>query len=269
VKLDSLKWAVHTAGYTIQRGEDSSNERGIRRHVEHVVPNGSALNESYSPLAKSHARLYRLFAAIKSEEGIIRFADDYGLLERDALKALRQAPGQEPEQLAEAVQRWRDEIHAMNTALCRWDYLQGRTNTMEGAERAIVSHRFLADIGQFGEGSPIWKRKVRVWILRKLKEALAEKLERHCGFTVTMDADSEPPLQIEPAPRTLLGVAWYQAARAISAREDYFLCPTCQTNWVEPNEIGRPRRFCSESCKVRAHQKRSQHAALPRKQKGR
>jgi hypothetical protein len=244
--LQSFECEVSLAGYevvsraqwglrTLNRWAD--NEQ-LDKHELLVPKDPEAPVRTYRPFSPAHSALFKEFAECpNTAEGIVRFADQYGLLrkpldphvdlarESGALRMLRLS---EADMAGEANRRtgyyedfvvhWKADISAVRSLIGR---LSGRA-LEAGDFKSRGGAKFLNSALMFhGVGHRIF------WYEGRAHEG--------------------------PLPRNLAGAIWLQLAFSLVRPAEYRTCPVCQ----RPFEVAaglstgkrKNARFCSQRCK--------------------
>lgn len=239
----------------------------------------------YEPL-KAEPTLFRVFAGLEPTESRFQgFADDYGALGFDVSL---DAGG--PARKGEPFSRWKAEWKAIRNIvevlgavnqrdvkrLAGWIQVTGdkaafvRRTPRELAHGSIIAIR----------DDDIWHESMKrengqverlmrlatFWIQRLVNERLNGDLTNgtHVRPRLLFHVDQgEFVLQIVPS--SLIGVLWLQCALAIEGDLEYRRCAWCR-QWIllSPEGEGRRRhtKYCSSSCKLKAHRERHRPVGL-------
>jgi hypothetical protein len=215
----------------------------------------------YLPFAEFSA-LFRDFAdTATTPEGILAFANQYGLLGFPPRRAL--VPSDQPKMFVmikgEMLKDWIQQIQAMRNATTLWDMIrsdkradlakiiswqQSREERVAGWYHGIQLIPGVPDTCTSDDVITPALSLLRNWIN---------------DFLVTTVS---PRMQFEPArrelglrllPSTLLAALWLQLARAVSGNRDFHVCKKCG-RWFELSNLQSEHRtvrrlFCTDACK--------------------
>ena len=239
-------WLVSDGGYYWTKGKKPFlDEKWVGKSTD------------YDPLSKSG--LFLTFSGTEpTKPGILQFANRFGLLSLEGKETLKE---------------WQREITMMRQAVEIWGLVEkGKLHILEQyPETELPSIDSLIDRRRqkFGlpkktRNDPRDKRKARqkdavVWIVNVVSDRLKEVQ------LVFRPHAQNSPLGIGFIVRSLRAALWLQFAQAVHGKRELHWCRECQKAFqVEPPFTRRTKRYCSDSCRVRAYQKRrakAQHMA--------
>ena len=279
-------WEVSKRGYEwieAQKADSDAASKGLFLTVG--LTSGRVMDRNrYRPL-QDHSGLFRIFSEVEpTEEGILGFANKYGLLGADVTTNIRIPIPGKPDTMGvgEPIDKWKDQIALMRRVLDVWEL--ARAGDLEGLSRLIHAKEKLKDIsmsqsissglsglvmsGQIilsPEGHPEILEEARAGDLVKsallqVQYRVNEQLRGLTSPRILWDIDGTR-LGLGIQPTSLLGAMWLQLARAIDGQKDYRQCKECQT-WFELSpEVARTnRQYCSNACRIRAYRGRQEKA---------
>ncbi len=242
--------------------------------------------EQYNPL-KQHKCLFRSFAeAETSEEGILAFADTYGMLGLDRENA---DPNSPPLLCTlEPLEVWHREIRSISKALRLWDMVQaedahGLTTRLSpiiswvDADIKGGSVRNLPDpAASFPDFEPDdlrWFRThpevidyyragdlvvpAKMWV-----QAITNRhLESRISPRILWDDSVRKRWSLYFTPVNLIGAIWLQFAQSVTQEKDYRRCRQCESWFEIDHYTARTNRyFCSNACRSKAYRDRQTRA---------
>jgi len=258
-------WHVDTAGYVAERRIPTEDEEQlviIRR------PSVELGRSSYRPI-REETGLFRIFANLDYEDSaqITEFANSYGLLGEGVF--IDPEGGQGALEGGELFRTWAKEIDHMQRALRLWDCVQARDNEslkqyihwegtrsveyQKGRTRIVIanedSNREYLDRFPPGDVSIPAERLVQTVINKQIDGRVSPRLLWDEGGT---------KLRLYLVPKNLVGAMWLQFSQAVDGNIQFLVCPECEKPFaVNKSARGKPRIYCSASCRSRAHHKRS------------
>ncbi|HVK09833.1 MAG TPA: hypothetical protein VM597_13745 [Gemmataceae bacterium] len=232
----------------------------------------------YTPLRTNKGLFLEFIQTEVSRDGIKRFADHWGMLEGDSIVFPDPGGGIA---IGESFKLWRDSILTMSRAVRLW--LAARANDaaelgrlitwQEKGENRVEGWIFFEEI-KWGDGgighhgefldptvfdhvkssdrSAAALSFVQLWINQHLKPRTETR--------VLWNRDRRE-FCIRIVPSSLLGVLWWQFARAFVGEVSYQQCGVCK----RPMEIGSgafrvDRAFCSAACRQKDHRSKVKEA---------
>jgi hypothetical protein len=240
----------------------------------------------YSPLRNAPA-LFRTFIDLEpTQEAVLAFANEYGLLGDPvasfvALPATGTSAGGLAFDIAAGVDRyigigeqlcgWERQIMEMRELVELWDAATSESALME---QRIVWHpdrveyrnartwALIAGSMTEPELFARFRRGERVRpALMYLQKRVNEKISEHTTARLLWDPEGTL-LRLHVVPRSLVAALWLQFARAIEGQRRYLTCVQCR-RWMEisPDVRRSDARFCSGTCRTRAHRERRHRPA--------
>jgi len=268
-----LSWHRYSLGYQVveaQRTPDHPERELVVAHLPDEVGKGR-----YAPVDPDEQRaMFRMFAQTAPDpQGVVGFANRFGLLgvERDYYVLFFE--DDEVAGTAEPLTVWQDEIALMRDAVDLWRSLPYRRwdrrieDVLRRFTPLLPSPVMSPVVNQPPPPDPngpllrlldhtIDRRRWRDVAQLLLDFAINEKLGHGTAVRVLPRSD-ERPLSLATVPKNLLGAMWLQFAEAATGRAEIRQCPApgC-AEWFsisrEPGGCTRRRKFCSETCRVRA-----------------
>ena len=250
---------------------------------------GSGRLRTYQPL-QEHPALFRTFAETEpTQEGIKRFADQFGMLGSDCSKPIPLYRNHDdrhaPVGSGELAGAWSGEIETMRWMIDLWE--QARQGDVEALQphirwtedgnavaydshpdkstQELMSGQFLWRKDSIAvEGDPVFSffsqgdivgpalQQVQAVINRRLKDRVSLRLlwKPHSG---------QRTLYIVPT--GLIGGLWLQFAQAFEQDLHYRRCAVCNS-WFElaPGRGRADKLVCSNACRTRAYRQRQEDA---------
>lgn len=285
-------WQVATGGYQWVRTEAApeplaSEKEGL--FLTAYTPPFTA--RRYAPL-QQYPALFRAFIETPpTQEGILAFANQYGLL-GDKITTQIILPNKQSA-WGELLQDWQGELSGLKQAFLLWDMVQAgnleglarhivwkETETEKKEKVIIVSYDSHPEFS-FGKAPPS---------VRQNRETIAHSQAQPEFFSQFQSGDVGQPalyyvqrvinrhltgrvsprvlwnrehteLGLYMVPSGLIGALWLQFAQAITGHKQYHRCEYCGT-WFEVSlEASRPTRvYCSDACRFKAYRKRQEDA---------
>jgi hypothetical protein len=206
----------------------------------------------YEPL-KDHTGLFYTFAETEpTEEGIISFANRYGLLGLSIeLRNSITMPLEEAEQYGDPVDvnRLRDPSEEYGAEM--------------GGYRSEEVALWKAQITFMRQAMATWDRLRRGSAGEQEVRRLQDIVDKQLLGSVSprLESVQRGGLELAVVPLTLRGVLWLQFAQAVSGNKEFRTCRTCR-EWfkVSPESARTNRQFCSEACRSRAYRGRKEQA---------
>lgn len=223
-----------------------------------LVPVSPLEGGRYDPLQEKPA-LYREFAETDpTPEGILRFANQWGGLEKygvdfrpkDEVKFPPRGPSEDPYFMCyhgETFETWEDSISMLRSSIQLWDMIQA--GDIKGIQEQEFFKDFLSSerptIEEIRDAGLRW---IQIWVNANLGRLAQPKLFFN---------ENKSRLTIYVAPHNLRGAFWLQFARAIEGDFHYSRCVEC-SGWMEiAVGSGRPdKKYCSNACRMRSYRKR-------------
>jgi hypothetical protein len=286
-------WDVAESGHRwVQAipGQPSARTRTPEVYLTDGHPWGTArMVRRHAPMRESPA-LFRTFADLEpTQEAVRRFADQYGMLGEPVAEVIAlplvggdpAAPVGVRFDIADGIERqlaegerldsWAAQIQTMVELVTLWDAVTRGTSSL--AERIVwyedrVEYRYgrgwsliaatLIDPQIFGR---LRRGDLITPALMHLQKRVNERLAALATARLLWDHDREH-LRLYVTPRSLLGVLWLQFARAIDGARRYLTCAQCG-GWMEvsPDVRRSDARYCSGTCRTRAHRMRLRSGA--------
>jgi len=211
----------------------------------------SSLGRSYYP-AEIPVLFHRLATTEISKEGILAFAETYGVLgvELESWEE-RWEEFQESERFRywEKYSNWRGEIKEMQAAYGFWSSLKKND---EATIRSIFALR------RWWGGR---LRSLNIWqnAWTQIGNITTDALERY-PYTIRPDVDypaqsKHMGLTIKFTPRSLISLIWLQFAQAASSTDRWQICEYCSEPF-KPESM--KARYCSDSHRQMAYLKRKE-----------
>lgn len=234
---------------------------------------------SYSPFKDEPSLFIKLAEVEPTEEGILSFANVYGLLVSEPVDV-----GDAKAHFGCSLEDWRTAIVTMSHALSVWGALKERDEQklkrwfswedQGGFINAVYSpdtkwplgirHTTAQILKQgawvFGDSAgpdvgdiPMNERGAALaWLEANMRRNLSD--HAYPFFHYQPDSERSVPLSLSLAPNDLLGVVWLQFARAIEGDLQYLRCRQCG-KWFQVSAKARrsTTAFCSTRCRVNWH----------------
>ncbi len=250
--------------YWDEVGREHVLKEAFLRHGERcIAPKVDCTFEMRRPLEDSS--LFLTFANLDfTESAVAKFASRHGLLAIGAVSR-KQPPMENGEPLdGESLEdQWYGAIRSLRLGVALWN--AGRANAKQSVQ-AIVSDPQYAEVWQFSSGTlfsatelPAWPDKGQIQTPEDaLHAAHAIALARFEAvawrFTRTLPKNRHV---LELAPNSLGSALWMQFACAIASDARYRSCEYegCG-GFFDASATRKSRRYCSNSCKTRAYNKR-------------
>jgi hypothetical protein len=246
-----------------------------QRWLTDAIPVGLQLDvRRYSPMDQFPALFRTLADTPLSEDGVVRFANQYGGLGVQEQIRLTRGPKLSLG-IGESGPVWMNEIDAMRRAVQMWDAVRhGNTAWFQehvhvepkGPEEVWVSyleegvlyHREVIGPDLAGFVRP---NNVRRPTLLFVQRMINTRLRDHAAPRLLYDSDQDR-LGLHLVPENLLGALWLQFARAVDGNKDYRRCGGGCGRWMEISlDAHRThRRFCSDACRNKAYRERQAEA---------
>ena len=260
---------------------------------------GTASEKRYNPLLKRRT-LFATFAETPpTEDRILAFANEYGLLGSSCIALQPESimlegdpaspiPGLRDNLVFDSVgvgesfESWTSEITAMRRALELWTAARDSKlaalrrmlapDNIKEAEKEFQT-RVNTPVGLFPwpdvslslSIAPYSKADNRCSLMAwlELQETISCRLSKHVVCRIVYSADDRRP-RLRFIPKTLLGALWLQFARAVDGGKEDRTCAYC-SDWIEPMEQGRvTRRYCSDACRRKAFDARKRKGGVVR-----
>ena len=291
-ELLSFNWPVHSYGYVwIDAALNGDSEDGNKTDRFRVLSTGKEQTsenwkvDHYDPFLKFPA-LFRTFADTEpTEQGILEFANRYGLLGGDVTiqtPSVSPIDGPfEPVYQFEHFSVWEWEIRWMQHAVSMWDSvregdskylsefiywidedtvefkfnLQSSFKTwMQYGHIPIMSGRetFSREVGRdqlsksFPYGNVI--QPALYFMQMIVNRGMIDRVSLGCTWSTDLN---RPRLQLHPY--GLIGALWLQFAQAIDGDKNFHLCSNCR-KWSRGGP--KSKRYCSDACRMQDYRVR-------------
>lgn len=221
-----------------------------------LVGDGSRGERPYHPVSE-HPALFRELAVLApTEAAVLAFANRYGHLGIGGHLVSRH-----PELIGgEYLADWRHAISEMARAVDVWDAYR-RKDRKELADLVPVKERngwFLVKAaGRWHEIRPGAGDRIMEAARLALSIMVSDRIMSAYGTTLTFTRD----LRLVAKPETLLAALWFQFILAMEENRDFGRCEHC-TRWFLIKKKAPAKRFCRDSCRVGAHQKRKREGSV-------
>jgi hypothetical protein len=238
-----------------------------------IVPN-SIRYRRYSPLGKGgeglisprleppQITLHRQFASLikKDEEGILKFANKYGLLKRYSVHDLvfRNRDTGQQFQLGESLLWWKEEIENLAACLDLWDMILRNDDKLQDT---VLWHRDGITI-RLGSNDVTLVSRANITLLDRWGRGdfrgpafyyLSLEIDKRLLNTFTMKLLPFQNSEICLFTDSLLATIWLVFLLEISGRTKLLRCSSCGDYFYSQD----PRaRFCSTRCRMRSYRKR-------------
>lgn len=274
------------------RGKRPLNDEDLQKEDSYLIRELEKRNKErkvirYSPLTK-YPDLYQEFAKTPTtQEGVLAFANKYGLLSRTQdifsrnLQRVKVTKTAGYMTYAESVHDWYKEIQAMQYCLELWNCLRlGKNDKLarriywtddgsvgyksydgdEMPQDGVFSSSWIAIKGNPSDAYKLDKLKrgelerpafmyLQIQINKKLKDRLSPQLlwDRHWT-----------ELGLHILPHDLIGALWLQLAQAITHQKTVKVCEVCGKPIIVANTYGTrsDRQYCSGACRSKAYRDR-------------
>jgi hypothetical protein len=247
-----------------------------------LVPNPGSGGRFYDPL-REHSGLFKTFAATEpSEAAILSFADKYGSLglAHETGSFLNLGIGMVPDAefvapFSEFFEAWKSEIELMRSLTSLW------TAVRESDQRTL--QKFVAwqldsvscEVPGFFGSKTLAARWCRPELFSRLRagdvitpslcfvqDVINEQLQIQRVHPRLLWDSRLMNLGLRMVPTSLIGCLWLQFAKAVEGHKEYRQCEVCR-KWFEVGGSRTARadkRFCSPTCKAKAHRKKRDEA---------
>jgi hypothetical protein len=207
----------------------------------------------YYPLEEP--TLFRVLAYVDvSEDGCLEFASKYGPLGGKPASRLPEnflssdcavfQDGDEQWYEGETLDRWRRDIEWMNLAVRVHDARQAKNRPRL---LSVLKETYtLAGYATYDDAA-----KAPVRAARRLLHYVFTKFLPHIGLSVDRD------LRRIIRPSSLRDALWLQFQSSIEEGRDFARCKHCNTWFLTPPQASGRKKFCKDSCRVRASEQRS------------
>lgn len=220
--LETLGWGTTASHLRTTPDEPVS---GVRRLVVPREPREKP--QVFKPFHKQTSRLFERFCSADSDDDILGFATEYGLLGISMRTGQTGLPAPE-----DVVDDWKKHAQLMRFCLARYD-----------SRRQIL---LLKDA-------------------RGTMDAVNIELRERIAPELTMDPRSAQ-VSLSVRPVSLLGALWYQAAMSMERTTEYESCRFCgqlfEVGATSPTGRNRGTRFCSVDCRIREFRLRARAVKL-------
>jgi hypothetical protein len=283
--LVTFNWSVHESGYVWGAGTPGTDPEAESWYRLLLPANPVGPVRRYDPLRK-HRALFRTFAAINlhfEEDGIVKFANEFGLLGRLPIGyRLVDVPWEEME-IPEGLDNWdiyilwRWAILSMRDLVQLWDLVHSEDHAR--LKQHIVWEG--KDKVTYYNGSDPFDQVIAVITSDRVRSEWLDYF--HPGDIVTpakfylmnqvnlwMTGLVDPRLEWDKkanrlvtrlVPGSLLGALWLQFHQAISGQTEFRECKICKT-WFEvaPKASRKSRIYCDDACRAQALRDRQKRA---------
>jgi hypothetical protein len=269
------KWCRSPEGYLLTWDEHGEQSVVVsRRHGERViVPKADLAVELRTPLADP-ALFMKLAQLPCVESAVLTFVAKYGYLDADARmwqrrKNARRSDDHDDdeweERVGESFESWFRTVRLMKVAVRLW-----QASRSEGS----ISLKAIG-IGREEQAALPTQLLKKARAIRVPKDALAvahaialEEINKagHLSPGLAWSFSEALPHRrhvLEITPESLEVGLWLQFATAMAADAHYRECENCG-GFFDAETTRRSRRYCSDSCKTRAYNKRHALATEPR-----
>ncbi len=282
-ELFEFTWDVCQGGHKWVETKEAHSEDAKKSLflTDDVAPGSIFQRKRYRPLHE-HSGLFRIFAEVEpTEEGILRFANEYGLLGAEVTVNIRIPLPGKPDTMGigEPIEKWKEQISLMRRALDLWEMV--RVGDVGGLSRFIHWQQkekdswVICELKSYGErgGHVIASPEVHPELLERfrpgdlvqpalcqIQRVMNEQIKGRVSPRLLWEVDrTRLGLYIHPA--SLLGALWLQFASAVDGQKEYRQCQECKT-WFELSpEVARTNRhYCSNACRSRAYRQRQENA---------
>ena len=285
-----FKWNVPRRGYRWELGEESD----AFSEGEHLL----VLTDGYPyGISRSMARqirplqmdlaLHRNFAEVPPErESILVFANEYGRLGGKKEIEVEILHPRNPEGhirvTGESFKAWRKEIDEIGKAIRAWDTVasdEGETLPLLFCDacREFYFDQAQADEGEFNGDTeagfidyetlpPEYREQISLGdFFHPAVFYVTNAVERHLTSSlllldITPSPNEKDKLRTSVAPDSLLAAMWCLFAVEIQQGVKYQKCRQCGKWFLQDATAGRPRMYCSDTCRVRAYRDRKVEA---------
>lgn len=237
----------------------------------------SKRGKHYFPL-KEEPSLFRIFSEVSpTEEGILEFAQKYGLLGFDITSFTQPNSGEYAnEYLAiESLNAWIIHIKLMKETIKIWEMTKGL--------KIEEIQEILQIKGDTAFSKPFWPEEFEHKKDPLVSGYLGEKIEEikesllnddiillakdHIKFVIDANlkklvsvgikwlGDKHPKPALYCIPRSLIGALWFQFGMAICGNAKYKRCKRCE-KWFEVLSANSNKLYCSGSCRFKAYRER-------------
>jgi hypothetical protein len=297
-ELFEFQWQLNETGYRWLKTQSQNIGKRVGNtdlFLTDRVPLGSKYGMiQYSPL-KDHTALFRLFAETEpTEDGILEFANEYGLLGgdlQDMIPVKSLGEGKSAAGIGETLRSWKNEIFTLRRAVTLWDLAE--ENDVEELSKIIHWTGPRTVVYEYGrdpkkekdEVSKYWagysliamdegERKrvhpelidrfqygelnlpVRYYIQKIINDRL-----KGLVFPQMLWERNRNRLSLYFVPSSLLGALWLQFAQAIDGDKKYRKCQECRKPYeISPETARTSKLFCSNACRSKNYRERQAKA---------
>jgi hypothetical protein len=284
---------VEDDGYEWVRGKPMSQVTDPEARDElFLVPanrNPNRIVTRYSPLFAKHA-LFRQFSETDpNEDGILRFATEFGSLGGEVATGLIL---NSVVTFGETMAAWWKEIYTMRHALRLWDLVNAHDEAelrrhikwaADGSGVQYQSYPDLADRRHTADALAIeiesiaskyfHRETLAVLVpgdvfrpaMMRVQAVINKRLAGRASPRLLWDR-SLSELSVHLAPDGLVGALWLQFAQAVAGDRTFRSCGECK-RWYEtyPDSARADRQYCSDACRVRAYRRRKNAKQAPKR----
>jgi len=229
--------------------------------------------------------LFRSFSETERvPNAVLKFATQYGHLgvrKLIAVDAPQETSGRKSFSMrwAEPLQSWFNEIDEMDRLVRAWDSGWTGVPTTRKIKQTVahIADRLIYSWStELGQGTEVLaSQDLRPWLLERLLPLDSTKSIRRalrCYLQVAVNQKlklnevavqllwdrKDVELGLSMVPSTLAGFMWLQFATAIQGNVAHRRCEDCGHWFALGGRLGRSdKRFCSGTCKMRAHRKKT------------
>jgi hypothetical protein len=273
-------WQIAESGYEWR--ENQRHKRNAQAPSRVLVPKPSEMWRRYLPLVSEPGLFMKLADTPATEEGVVEFAAQYGVLGipiHASVDGLLQLG-------AESLSAWQEEIRVMRRLLAVWQCVTSRdmkrlAEVVKWDDKGVAfqwivkhkgkehveAHRILASpeihperLDRFAHGDLIQPA------LLYLQIEINAELEKHPAPAKLLRTENGK-ISLYCVPDSLVAALWLQFALAIDGNKHYKLCEGCN-RWFEvgtgtsAGAKRRDARACSSTCRQRLQRREKANVRL-------
>ena len=277
-----FEWRVCGSGYRWTEGTPTKSADGEFHQLRVLAANradGAVRFRRYHPLSACTGLFRVLAQTAKTEEGVQSFADQFGLLGDQGISLrVRRSDQTASVMIGEPLDSWTREISELQAATEIWDLAERgegtrlskyyrrdpedysvaywRTGSSDSEVKLILPNlggHAVNSANEADDAVTVARLFVQMTINRHLEGRVASRLLWHHESDL-------PRLRVTPC--CLSSALWLQLASAVDRRSAHRRCRACGS-WFEvsPDAARRSRKYCTDSCRVKAHRRRKAAAA--------
>lgn len=268
-----FEWGIPGSGFEWQTSPNRAKESASEALDLVMKVSGEKRVWTYDLLEKNTG-LFRSFAALKTPQQMLEFANTYG--EMGIRGSCSDVAFREP------LLEWERNIREVRIAVKILDAIKSKNQKIANSflmwndgfpsvvkvdgdnAQGMVSHGdSFSSLRDEGLLQPKYAVKILIAWLQRL---LVDKVNLWSHVVFIQDFDTDESL-FRLSITTLIGAIWWQVAQSLTGQGEYRECPTCKKPFeVAPGADRKNKDYCSANCRVKAYHKRKADAKAMRKQ---